>query len=391
MKKREVRVGALYPLSGSEKPFGENIYKALEFYVNLINSRNESDCPIPPPLKHPILGDTKIKLIWADTKGDNSTALKEARRLVEDEGVVSIMGSYQSTVSSAVSFLTEVLKVPYVSAETDAGVLVKRGLRWFFKVGTNDYTYTKALFYMLKENGFEDSDFAVLAEDTLLGQGEAQSVINLSNKYSFPVEDVQLYGKEYGEIKESLSHIKNINPDFIFSGQVAKQPIEVINDLEEIGYYPMGILDQTGEYTLSQALDRLGEKANYVISAVPWAPSINKVKPLSNDINKRFKNIYGSDLDSVNSASITGMHVLVDAIARSRDYTPDNIRKALLDTQIPGKDIIMPWSGIEFDKHGMNKCASSIVVQIHDKKFKIVWPQCLAEAKAILPVPQWNE
>jgi len=39
---------------------------------------------------------------------------------IECEGVTSIIGSYQSTVTSSVSLLTEVLKVPYVSPDADA-------------------------------------------------------------------------------------------------------------------------------------------------------------------------------------------------------------------------------------------------------------------------------
>lgn len=388
MSYEEIKIGALYPLTGKFASIGESVRKALEFYVNLVNNQYLLQCSTR--LRLPDLGNAKIKLVWADTQGDQMIALAEARRLIEVEGVTSIIGSYQSTVSSAVSLLTEVLQVPYVSPDTDAGILTKRGLRWFFKTGTDDRVYTNALYNVLMENVFCNSTVGALAENTLLGQEEVVDVINLSYKYRYDLTAMELYDTSLIGLKEKIISIENANPDFLFCGQVIPSPVDTLEYLKELDYYPMALLDQTSEYTLSYVLEKAGRDVDYVISAVPWAIGVTKINPLAKQVNDMFRAIYGEDFDAVNSASFTGIYTLIDAIARAESNTPGAIRQALVDTNIPGKDLIMPWRGVRFNNFGGNIFACSIVVQIFNSTLKIVWPECLAETKVIIPAPPWS-
>jgi len=80
MRYEEIKIGALYPLTGDYAFVGNNIKKALDFYVYLVNNQNEI-C-IPKELRIPKLGCRKIRLIWSDTRGDSEIALAEAKRLI---------------------------------------------------------------------------------------------------------------------------------------------------------------------------------------------------------------------------------------------------------------------------------------------------------------------
>lgn len=387
MDDKEIKIGALYPLTGMNKYAGETIRQALEFYVDLVNNQKQEYQPCL--LKLPYLGKRKIKLIWADTQGDPIIGFKEARRLIECEGVTSIIGSYQTAVTSAVSFLTEVFKVPYVSPDTDGGILSKRGLKYFFKVGTDDITYTKSLFKMMQEKGLLGLGLGSLDENTLLGQGEVEYLIRLAYKYKYDVSTVELYNPEFSDVKSNLLKMRCYNPGVIFAGQLSNDAIKTINALKSINYYPMAMFDQTSEYTLKNFLDAVDKDADYVVSAVPWSIGVTKILPLAKEVNCMYKSVYGEDLNTLNSASFTGLYVLIDAISRATHNTPEAIRRALVETDIPSDRLIMPWCGVRFNEEGKNIFASSFVVQIFNKKLKIVWPKELAETNLVFPAPPW--
>lgn len=389
MRCKEIKIGALYPLTGKNQLVGESIKNALEFYVNLVNNQERIDCT--SMLKLPYLGNSKVRLIWGDTKGDPNVALAEARRLIEDEGVTSIIGSYQSTVTSAVSLLTEVLKIPYISPDADATMLTERGLKYFFRTGATAFTNTKVFFEMLEEKGAYNYNIASLAENSILGQDEVTGLINLAYAYKKDIIALELYDDNLPITKRNLLNIIYSNPDFLFTVQFQEAGIQTIKTLKELNYYPKGLFDQTGSYIIGDLVKTLGRDADYVIAASVWAKGVTKKKFLADKVNYMFKSIYGEDFNAVNSTSFTGLYVLIDAIARAGSSNSIAIRRALANTNISGNRLILPWSGICFDKTGQNIYASSMLVQILNGVPKIVWPKYLAETNVILPAPPWSK
>jgi len=243
---------------------------------------------------------------------------------------------------------------------------------------------------MMQANVILNYSLGSLAENSVLGQGDVQSLINVSNKYGYDISILELYSPEIGDIKERLIQMQCYNPDIIFTGQLSKDAITTIKALKELNYYPKAMFDQTSDYASNEVLEATGADANYIVSAVPWAVGVTKKIPLAKVVNEMFKAIYSENLNCVNSESFTGIYVLIDAITRACSNTPEAIRKALTTTCIPKERLIMPWNGVRFNENGKNVFASSIVVQILNERLKIVWPRYFKEANLIFPAPQWN-
>ena len=80
-----------------------------------------------------------------------------------------------------------------------------------------------------------------------------------------------------------------------------------------------------------------------------------------------------------------GLQVLADAIDRAGSTKPEDIRKALVATDIPGDQTIMPWRGIKFDSTGQNSEATPVIQQVKDGRYHTVYPADVAVQK-----PVWN-
>jgi len=78
--------------------------------------------------------------------------------------------------------------------------------------------------------------------------------------------------------------------------------------------------------------------------------------------------------------------VLADAINRAGSTKPEDIRKALVATDIKGIDMIMPWRGVKFDATGQNTEGTPVIQQVKDGVYHTVWPFDLAAAEVVWAV-----
>jgi branched-chain amino acid transport system substrate-binding protein len=71
--------------------------------------------------------------------------------------------------------------------------------------------------------------------------------------------------------------------------------------------------------------------------------------------------------------------------------SPEEIRKALMATNIPADQLIMPWSGVRFDDKGQNTGVRAILQQVQKGAYATIFPFDLAAADVVYPVVSWKD
>ena len=102
-------------------------------------------------------------------------------------------------------------------------------------------------------------------------------------------------------------------------------------------------------------------------------------------MNAAFKAKTGKDLNDNTSRAMVGTQILADAINRAGSAKPDDIRKALVATNVPGDQTIMPWRGVKFDETGQNIEATPVIQQIVNGAYRTVYP-----AEVAVQEPTWT-
>jgi len=82
---------------------------------------------------------------------------------------------------------------------------------------------------------------------------------------------------------------------------------------------------------------------------------------------------------------------LIDAINRAGSTDPEAIRQALVETDIPGNLLALPWEGVKFDENGQNIYGRAIITQWQNQRLVAVWPWEIAEEKVVWHLPPWSE
>ena len=91
---KEIKIGVLYPLSGALATIGRDLQRAAEFTVeSFVNNKNpDVDILMAKWGGIPNLGGAKLKLIFADSRGEPDRGADLAKRLIEDDKVVGLIG-----------------------------------------------------------------------------------------------------------------------------------------------------------------------------------------------------------------------------------------------------------------------------------------------------------
>ena len=149
---------------------------------------------------------------------------------------------------------------------------------------------------------------------------------------------------------------------------------------------PTAILAMDAGFNSPGFIKTLGPQAEHVLSQEVWAMDVSTRKPLAALVNDLFRQRYGRDISGNSARSFTGTLVLADAINRAVALTPKAIREALLQTDIPADQLILPWQGIKFEPQtGQNIFGGGFIVQMQQGEYRTVWPRDIATSQVIWP------
>ena len=133
-----IKIGAIYPLSGPMAGTGQMLRNGVLMAIDIINNKHDFDFIFADTEGIPSLGGAKIEVIFADSGGDPKTGMSEAERLITSEGVVALVGCYQSSVTKTASQVAERYGIPYVNGDSSSPELTERGFQWFFRTDPHD-------------------------------------------------------------------------------------------------------------------------------------------------------------------------------------------------------------------------------------------------------------
>jgi branched-chain amino acid transport system substrate-binding protein len=164
-----LNVGVIMPLSGANAQFGINSRNGIELVADEINAAGG--------IKE--LGGAKINLIVADSTSTPTTAGTVAQRLISQNDVVAILGAFASSLTLAISEVTERQDVPLLTMSF-ADQITGRGYKNIFQVvakasviGKAQFEYTAAI---AQAAGAKIDKIAIMYEDTAYGTAQAGGV-----------------------------------------------------------------------------------------------------------------------------------------------------------------------------------------------------------------------
>ena len=386
----DIVIGAVYPMTGNSAQIGADARMAIDVISEIINGTH---APVPMLLGEggglPKLGGAKIRIIFADHQNDPQKARAEAERLITQEKVVTLIGSYTSATAATISQVAERYEVPYLAMDNSSPTLNQRGLKWFFRTSPHDEMFTAAMFDFYKEIGAKTShpvkSVALFYEDSIFGSDSSNVQRKLAEANGITVAADIKYRANSPSLSAEAQRLRSANADVLMPSSYTSDAILLMRSLQEIGYKPKAVMAQAAGFQEQSFLTTAGPLAEGVFSRSSFAADAEKSRPAIAVVNGMFKAKANKDLNDNTSRQIVAVQTLADAINRAGSTKPDDIRVALMATNIAGDQTIMPWAGVKFDATGQNTEATPVIQQVVNGVYRTVYPAAVAVQDAA-----WN-
>ena len=341
-KTTEIKIGGVGPVSGEAATFGQSTKEGYELAVEEWNKAGG------------LLGN-QIKLIFQDDKGDPTEAATVWTKLISQDKVAAIVGTFMSKCSLAGAPISQANKVPMISPTSTNPKVTEVG---------------EFIFRACFIDPFQGTVGAKFAYENLNAR-TAACIFDVGNDYTkglsefFRDKFIELGGKIVAfeahatgatDFKAQLTKIIAAKPDVIYISDYYNDVALIAKQARELGYTGPLV---GGDGWDSPDLVKIGGKAvenGYFTNHF----SKDDPSPQVQEFVRKYEAKFGKTPDALAALAYDAMVIMLDAIKRAGSTDPEKIRAALAATNI------QVVSGmISFDKN-RNPIKSAVIIAIKD-------------------------
>jgi branched-chain amino acid transport system substrate-binding protein len=390
---KTVKIGAIYPLSGNAASAGVHGKAAIETAVNIINNAHPElgNLPLAKNAGLAGLGGAKVEVIFADNQGSPAVGQNQALRLITEEKVVALNGSYQSGITLTASAIAEKYGIPFLSGESVAASLTERGFKWFFRTTPVAADFAKIYLDFLKDmkaGGAKTDNIALVHENTEYGTSVASVITSVFKENGLNIALDIAYNANTTDVQSQVLQLKDKKPDVVIMISYTSDAILYVKTMQALDYRPPMMMADNAGFSDPSLVKAVGKQAQGVFNRSSF--SIGPPGSTTYLINEMYKKRSGDDLDDTAARQMQGFFVLCDAIDRAGSTEPAKIQAALKATDLKPDQLIMGYNGVKFDDKGQNILAAGMVIQLQDGEHYVpVWPKDKAVTAPVLPYKGW--
>ncbi|MEU0071599.1 ABC transporter substrate-binding protein [Streptomyces sp. NPDC006332] len=385
-----VTIGFLAPLSGPSATVGADTRRGAELAVKIVNEDLTSvPLPLGPGEGLPRANHPRIRLLPADTAASGTTAAGQVRRLVSDQGAVAVAGGYESAVTQAASARADELKVPFVNGGSSAASLTERGLDWFFRTGPSELSYGRVVFSLLKERQSEGTAvrrIAVVHMDDQYGNDGLSMIKRFASQIDGDVVADVGVGAKASDLSRAVGEVRASDPDVVLTLLYTPQALALSEDFRAASYEPPALMAFGAGYADPDFVKREGDDAEGVCSRFAWSADLAARNPAARAVAELYRTTYHRPMNDDAARAFTAVMTLAQAVDEAASPSPADIRSALVNLDVPGRDTIMPWDGVRFDDNRQNIGARGVVEQVQKGSYRLVYPFDVARARLRWPM-----
>ncbi len=321
--KQPYKIGAIFSVTGAASFLGEpekNTVLMLQEQINKAGGING----------HP------IEVIIEDSKSDETQAVLAAKKLIEKDNVLAIIGPSTTGESMAVIPIVTAAKIPMISCATGASITQPVNERyWIFKVAQYDFSVAEALYTYMKKQGL--TKVGILTITTGYGDSGRKALHEMSSKYGITIVADERYGPKDTDMTTQLTKIKAAGAQAIINWSVGPGQVIVTKNWHAL---KMGIpLYQSHGWGSKRNIELAGKAAEGVIAPlgriVVWdkLPDKHPQKALLKKYTQDYEAKFKSEPGTFGGHAYDAFMMVVEALRKVgpdrkkvRDYIENNIK-----------------------------------------------------------------
>lgn len=320
-KPNAYKIGIDLELTGPASVWGVPQKNAIEMLVKDINGKGG-------------INGVPIELVVYDNESSETQALVVAKKLVEQDQVLAIIGGGTTpTTMPIIPYVTQ-QKVPVVSVGSgDAIASPAKERAWVFKTPSNNKDIAKSIVSFLKKNG--KSTVAFISMNNAYGESGKKTFEAEAKEQGITIIASEKFGATDKDMKPQLTNIKSKNPDAIIVWAIPPSASIVNRNYWELKMDSMLIYSAgAGANAFIDLAGKEAAEGTYIASGKVWvADQLETSDPQKELLTKYVKDYEGSfhtGVSPIDGMAYDTMLLISKAIEMSKEnVTRQSIRNNL--------------------------------------------------------------
>jgi branched-chain amino acid transport system substrate-binding protein len=310
-----IKVGFFGPLTEAFAGLGVDAKKGADLAVKQANEAGG-------------VGGRKIQLVAYDDRGNRTEAVAVARKLMDQDKVVAIVGGSLSLTSIAAAPVINDGKVPMVVAYSNA-VNVVKGNEYVFRWASVADVQGWVMVHEAHQRG--QKRFALLMQDEEYGRGIINGAEQAIKKLGGQVVYKKAFAPSEREFRSMLTEIKNLNVDAVLMSGFGAPLTAVGRQGGELGVFPKAQFYAGCDLNEIDWYRGIGDFGDGTIGTLEFiVPTDHAItKKLMTDWEKEYNE---KIITHEGGLGYDATRLIIDAIKRG-GTTREGIHKALADTK----------------------------------------------------------
>ncbi|MBK1783212.1 amino acid ABC transporter substrate-binding protein [Prauserella cavernicola] len=381
-----IRIGAAVSDTGKYSIEGQAVKHGYELWADMVNDE----------LGGIQVGDRKrkVEMVYYDDQSDPEQAVRLTQRLISEDGIDFIFGSYSSGLTLAASAVTEPNQRILFAGGAAADTVFSQGSDYVFSPLTNTSRYTESALRELAKRGAKTVGILHTDEAPMVDIQTATE--KLAGELGMRVVGTQRVPSDANDIRGAVTQLRQSDPDVLVEAGHTLMGVLTVQTMRSMSWAPEYVV-MIQAPTEPGFVEQLGAAATEGIMApTQWHSSAqfsDEYFGTAGDYRKRYVERYGEEPSYMPPSGSAVALSLQLAIEKAGSVDVEKVREALLelDTETFYGRINYSGEGDPSGLKGANVTRPMLTIQLNAKGEQVVVaPEENASAE-IVPMKPWSQ
>lgn len=318
----EIKIGSVLAVTGPASFLGDPEEKTLKMYVEEINASGG------------LLGE-KIELVVYDSGGNAKKARTFATRLIEEDGILAMVGGSTTGETMAMIPLFEEAEIPFISLA--GGIVIIEPVKPFvFKTPHTDRMACQKIYVDMKARGI--SKIGLISGTGGFGKSMRKQCQEAAAKSGIKVLADETYGPKDNDMTPQLTNIRNAaGIQALLNAGFGQGPAIVTANYKQLGitvplYQSHGVASRKYIELAGDASEGVHLPASALLIAESL-PDSDPQKTVVVNYKQAFEAKWNQPVSTFGGHAYDGLFILVEAIKRANSLDPGKIRDEIEKTK----------------------------------------------------------
>ena len=312
-----VKIGYRLPLTRNPAQYGQGFHDAAEIALAKFNASGV--LPVP------------VEIIYEDSRSDAKEGVTIARKFVDDDDIVGVLGDFTSTVSMAAAQVYKkagMVQLSQTASHPDFAKISK----WQFRNITTQNQEGAVNSKWMMDKGIKK--VAVIAEQTDWGQSVAKGFADPFEAAGGEVVYTEFFNRGLADFRSIITKIEEQKPDAIYTGFFYEDGAQFLKQVKQLGA-EIPVYSTSAAYN-DTLIELAGDATDGLFLTATFLPTREDASV--QEFVTEWKKTHDGAPGQFPAQAYDAVNIMLDAVVKSYpNVTRDSLRDAVATTtDFPG-------------------------------------------------------